>query len=176
MWTLKIVKKFSLKYPRSPARGQRQVPSQGPPGHRSELRRCWPKTFGKWTGQSIRGGQRSAGKRGSARAPGKLGKRRGGEPEGACPAEHRSRRSVCRGGRRERACHALPMRWPALGREWPPTAGGGGWPPQPVSTPTHHLSRTVLHSTPRDVSAATRPRRHDQLFRPRVLATPQFQC
>lgn len=41
---------------------------------------------------------------------------------------------VRRGGRRERACDALPLTWPALGRSWPPAAAGGGWQLQPVST------------------------------------------
>lgn len=47
-------------------------------------------------------------------------------------AVHRSRgaadshSSVRRGGRRERACDALSLIWPALGRSWPPAAAGGG--------------------------------------------------
>ncbi|CAH2244631.1 jg3860 [Pararge aegeria aegeria] len=42
----------------------------------------------------------------------------------AGPARHAVQSA--RGGRQERACDALPLTWPALGRSWPPAAAGGG--------------------------------------------------
>ena len=134
---------------------------------REALRLNWPKTCSaSEQAQSIRGGQRSARKEGSARAlrgnsgngsagwgrarggRGRGAWGRGGAAAGGCVSERRERasiepRSVRRGGRRERACHALPLRWPALGRSSPPAAAGGGWWPQPVSTP-HHTLPTLL--------------------------------
>lgn len=104
--------------------------------------------------QSIRGGQRSDRKEGSAGAlTENLGKwkwwcggQRGFRGEGFEASEgwgsaggcvRRARASIARGGwntygsvrrggRRERACDALSLRWPALGRSWPSAAAGGG--------------------------------------------------
>lgn len=79
-----------------------------------------------------------SGASGAARAlSGKLGKaggpgrRRGGGRGAAGVRAARTSiagltQSVRRGGRRKRACDALSLTWPALGRSWPSAGAGGG--------------------------------------------------
>lgn len=66
------------------------------------------------------------GRRGARRAGCGGGRGARGAVEGAHIDRLALHRSVRRGGRRERACDALSLIWPALGRSWPPAAAGGG--------------------------------------------------